>query len=134
MNRIALSLFLIALTTLMAELALVRIFDVIWYSNKAYMTMVMFCFGLAGVQQSLWPMRQDGRLRTKLADFAAMYLLISAPFFLSGLFFIFTVIGGIASVLISIYLGFNLTLLCAAMIYALPLPLFMRNAAPAEAA
>ncbi|MGX9727171.1 MAG: hypothetical protein ACTFAK_07585 [Candidatus Electronema sp. VV] len=50
MNRIALSLFLIALTTLMAELALVRIFDVIWYANKAYqiITMVMFCFGLAG--------------------------------------------------------------------------------------
>jgi hypothetical protein len=125
MNRIALSLFLIALTTLMAELALVRIFDVIWHANKAYMiiTMVMFCFGLAGVQQSLWPMRQDGRLRAKLAGltfffglfllallpainslplnlanmqtgeakdlaaFAALYLLLSAPFFLSGLFF-----------------------------------------------
>uniref|UniRef100_UPI004055ED64 spermine/spermidine synthase domain-containing protein n=1 Tax=Candidatus Electronema sp. TaxID=2698783 RepID=UPI004055ED64 len=125
MNRIALSLFLVALTTLMAELALVRIFDVIWHANKAYMiiTMVMFCFGLSGVQQSLWPVRQDGRLRAKLAGlafffglfllallpainslplnlaniqassgkdiaaFAAMYLLLSAPFFLSGLFF-----------------------------------------------
>ena len=125
MNRITLSLFLTALTTLMAELALVRIFDVIWYANKAYMiiTMVMFCFGLAGVQQSLWPLRQNERLRTKLAGlafffglflilllpainslplnlaniqassardlaaFAAMYLLLATPFFLSGLFF-----------------------------------------------
>lgn len=125
MNRIALSLFLTALTTLMAELALVRIFDVIWHANKAYMiiTMVMFCFGLSGVQQSLWPVRQDERLRAKLAGlafffglfllallpainslplnlaniqassgkdiaaFAAMYLLLATPFFLSGLFF-----------------------------------------------
>jgi hypothetical protein len=125
MNRIALSLFLTALTTLMAELALVRIFDVIWHANKAYMiiTMVMFCFGLSGVQQSLWPVRQDGRLRAKLAGlaffvgvfllallpavnslplnlsnmqtgsakdlaaFAALYLLLAAPFFLSGLLF-----------------------------------------------
>lgn len=124
-NRIALSLFLTALTTLMAELALVRIFDVIWYANKAYMiiTMVMFCFGLAGVQQSLWPVRKEKRLRTKLAGlafffglfllvllpavnslplnlaniqassgkdiaaFAALYLLLSTPFFLSGLLF-----------------------------------------------
>ncbi|CAK8720744.1 Spermine/spermidine synthase [Candidatus Electronema halotolerans] len=124
-NRIALSLFLTALTTLMAELALVRIFDVIWYANKAYMiiTMVMFCFGLAGVQQSLWPVRKEKRLRTKLAGlafffglfllvllpavnslplnlaniqassgkdiaaFAALYLLLATPFFLSGLLF-----------------------------------------------
>jgi len=133
MNRIALSLFLAALTTLMAELALVRIFDVLWYANKAYMiiTMVMFCFGLAGVQQSLWPVRQDGRLRAKLcglafffgifllallpainslplnlanmqassgkelAAFAVMYLLLAAPFFLSGL--LFTIIFSIYS-------------------------------------
>ena len=75
MNRIALSLFLVALTTLMAELALVRIFDVIWYANKAYMiiTMVMFCFGLAGVQQSLWPVRQDGQLRAKLAGLTFLF-------------------------------------------------------------
>lgn len=124
-NRITLSLFLTALTTLMAELALVRIYDVIWYANKAYMiiTMVMFCFGLAGVQQSLRPVRKDERLRAKLAllafffglfllvllpavnslplnlaniqassgkdiaAFAAMYLLLATPFFLSGLLF-----------------------------------------------
>ncbi len=36
------------------------------------------------------------------------------------------VIGGIASVIISIYLGFNLTLLTAALIYALALAFFMR--------
>ena len=39
---------------------------------------------------------------------------------------LFTVIGGIASVLISIYLGFNLTLLAAALIYVLALVFFIR--------
>ncbi len=52
----------------MVELALVRVFDVIWYANKAYMiiTMVMFCFGIAGVYQSLWPMKQDENFKDKL--------------------------------------------------------------------
>jgi hypothetical protein len=68
MKKISFGLFLIALTTLMVELALVRVFDVIWYANKAYMiiTMVMFCFGLAGVYQSLWPMKQDEKFKKKL--------------------------------------------------------------------
>ncbi len=68
MKKIYFSVFMIALTTLMVELALVRIFDVIWYANKAYMiiTMVMFCFGLAGVYQSLRPMKQDGKIGRKL--------------------------------------------------------------------
>ncbi len=64
MRILSIGLFCIALTTLMAELALMRVFDVIWYSNKAYMiiTMVMFCFGLAGVYQTLWPMKKEGRI------------------------------------------------------------------------
>lgn len=68
MKKISFGLFLIALTTLMVELALVRVFDVIWYANKAYMiiTLVMFSFGLAGVCQSLWPLKQDERFRGKL--------------------------------------------------------------------
>ena len=55
MRRISLGLLLIAMTTLMVELALVRVFDVIWNANMAYMiiTMVMFCFGLSGVYLSL---------------------------------------------------------------------------------
>jgi len=125
MKRITFSLFLIALTTLMVELALVRIFDVIWYSNKAYMiiTMVMFCFGLAGVYQALWPMKKGASFRVKLSwitflfglfillimpiinwlpldfrniqvgstkdigYFLIMYLVLAAPFFLSGMLF-----------------------------------------------
>lgn len=84
MKKIAISLFLIALTTLMVELALVRIFDVIWYSNKAYMiiTMVMFCFGLAGVYQSLKPMKKDEKFITKLCwiiFFFGLFILLIMP-------------------------------------------------------
>lgn len=51
MKKISISIFLIALSALSTELSLVRAFDVIWHPNMAYMiiTMVMFCFGLAGV-------------------------------------------------------------------------------------
>jgi hypothetical protein len=47
---------------------------------------------------------------------------------------LFTVIGGIASVLLSIYLSFNFTLFCAVLIYALALALFMRMRQAQEAA
>lgn len=84
MKKIAFSLFLIALTTLMVELALVRIFDVIWFSNKAYMiiTMVMFCFGLAGVYQSLKPMKKDETFIAKLCwiiFFFGLFILLIMP-------------------------------------------------------
>jgi hypothetical protein len=84
MRKISFSLFLIALTTLMAELALVRVFDVIWHANKAYMiiTLVMFSFGLSGVWQSLWPLKQDGRLQGKLSlitFFFGLCLLLILP-------------------------------------------------------
>lgn len=83
-KNISCSLFLIALTTLMAELALVRVFDVIWHANKAYMiiTMVMFCFGLAGVHQSLQPLKQDKTFQSKLACIAflfGLFLLLILP-------------------------------------------------------
>jgi hypothetical protein len=39
---------------------------------------------------------------------------------------LFTVIGGIASVLLSIYLGFTFTLFCAVLIYALASVLFLQ--------
>lgn len=54
MRRISLGLLLIAMTT---QLVLVRVFDVIWNANMAYMiiTMVMFCFGLSGVYLSFRP-------------------------------------------------------------------------------
>ncbi len=57
MRNISVGLLLVALATLMLELTLIRVFDVIWYSNMSYMviTLAMFCFGLAGVYVSLKP-------------------------------------------------------------------------------
>ena len=61
MLRISAGLLLVALTTLMTELTLIRVFDVIWYPNMAYMviTLAMFCFGLSGVYSSLRPIKSN---------------------------------------------------------------------------
>lgn len=69
MQRISLGLFFMALTTLMLELTLVRVFDVIWYSNMAYMiiTLAMFCFGLSGVYSSIRPILKEARVRFYLS-------------------------------------------------------------------
>lgn len=77
MRRISFGLLLIALTSLMVELSLVRVFDVIWHSNMAYMiiTMVMFCFGLSGVFLSLWPVENGPRLRRTLCLLSVVYAL-----------------------------------------------------------
>ena len=50
-------LFFITLTTLLLELTLIRVLDVLWYPNFAYMiiTMAMLAFGLAGVYTSIRP-------------------------------------------------------------------------------
>lgn len=76
MRRLSLGLLLIAMTTLMVELALVRVFDVIWNSNMAYMiiTMVMFCFGLSGVYLSL---QQGGSLKSPASTVVRLAVLFS---------------------------------------------------------
>lgn len=75
MRRISIGLLIIAMTTLMVELALVRVFDVIWHSNMAYMiiTMVMFCFGLSGVFLSLWPVTQKSKIHKTLTILAVIF-------------------------------------------------------------
>lgn len=75
MRRISLGLLIIAMTTLMVELALVRVFDVIWHSNMAYMiiTMVMFCFGLSGVFLSLWSSVEKREVHTTLTVLALLF-------------------------------------------------------------
>jgi len=71
MRNTYLGLFLIALTTLMLELTLIRVFDVLWYPNMAYMviTLAMFCFALSGVYASL---RSRVHSRTPDRDLAIM--------------------------------------------------------------
>ncbi|MFT5136394.1 MAG: spermidine synthase [Arenicella sp.] len=57
MNINALGVFFIALASLLLELVLLRVFDVLWYPNMSYMviTLAVFSFGLAGVYLSLRP-------------------------------------------------------------------------------
>lgn len=68
-------LFMMALTTLMLELTLVRVFDVIWYSNMAYMviTLAMFCFGMSGVYLSIRPLQDQKKVRFYLALLALLF-------------------------------------------------------------
>ena len=74
MLRISVGVFLIALTTLMLELTLIRVFDVLWYPNMAYLiiTLAMFSFGLAGVYASLRPAEDATAMDFKIALMAAL--------------------------------------------------------------
>ncbi len=60
MNKTALGVFSIALSSLLLELILIRVFDVLWYPNMAYMiiTLAVFSFGLAGVYLSIKPLEK----------------------------------------------------------------------------
>ncbi len=79
MYRINIGLLCIALTTLMLELTLVRVFDVIWYSNMAYMviTLAMFCFGLSGIYSSLRPLPENVDVNKYLARLALLFSIFS---------------------------------------------------------
>lgn len=76
-RTLPIGLFLVALTTLMLELTLIRVFDVIWYPNMAYMviTLSMFCFGLAGVYYSVKPLQKGIDVRTYIATISYFFAL-----------------------------------------------------------
>ncbi len=64
MSKTALGVFCIALASLLLELNLIRVFDVLWYPNMAYMiiTLAVFSFGLAGVFLSVKPIEKTDDL------------------------------------------------------------------------
>src|SRR5215813_1256583 len=72
MQRLYLGIFLVSLTTLMTELILIRVFDVILTTNIGYMiiTCAMFSFGLAGVCATFIPNPFHGKIREFLAVLA----------------------------------------------------------------
>ena len=82
MRRIAFGINLIALNTLMVELLLTRVFDVILYPNIGHMiiTGALFAFGLAGIFATLRPLPPPdavpGRLRWLTVGLAAALLVI----------------------------------------------------------
>jgi len=69
MSKTALGVFCIALASLLLELNLIRIFDVLWYPNMAYMiiTLAVFSFGLAGVFLSVKPIEKSDSLWVTLS-------------------------------------------------------------------
>ncbi len=84
MVSISIGLFFTALTTLMLELDLVRIFDVIWYANMSYMviTLALFCFGLSGIYSSLRPMPGGKNVRgflSRISFFFALFIIAILP-------------------------------------------------------
>ncbi len=61
-NRsISLGLFFIAMTTLLFELNLIKIYDTLWSSNLSYMviSIAMFALGVAGIYSSLFPIDRN---------------------------------------------------------------------------
>lgn len=73
--RLSLGLSLIALVTLMAEVLLIRVFEVIFLTNIGYavITCAMFGFGLAGTYAAIWPLGNGDNLRKRLAILALLF-------------------------------------------------------------
>jgi spermidine synthase len=69
-----LAIFLVALVTLTLELTLMRVFDVLWYQNMAYMiiTLAMFAFAFSGVYVSLRPLKEGTNVKHRLAILALL--------------------------------------------------------------
>ena len=124
-RTLQLSLFLLAMASLITEISLIRVFDVLFFPNISYMiiTCSLFAFGLAGVYSVIKPMPQNRDLRNEfgkmsillalstgailpvmnllpldlnnfstepilqLIYFGGMYIVLTLPFFLTGLIF-----------------------------------------------
>lgn len=67
--QLSFGVFLVALVTLMVELMLIRVFDVVLVDNLGYMVIscALFAFGLAGVYATLRPLRDPARIESYLA-------------------------------------------------------------------
>ncbi len=81
MSKTTVGVFFIALAALLLELNLIRIFDVLWYPNMAYMviTLAVFSFGLAGVYLSIKPLQNVqslSRTLTVLSIVMAVWVLL----------------------------------------------------------
>lgn len=75
MNVIKPSVFFMAFCTLMLEILLIRVFDVILYSNISYMVIscALFSFGLAGVYKTLKPFKKGIEINYLLAILAFLF-------------------------------------------------------------
>src|SRR4030095_13177130 len=64
-----------SISTLMMELSLIRVFDVLFYPNIAYMiiTCAIFGFGLAGIYSVLRPLKDTEGVQSFLASRALLF-------------------------------------------------------------
>jgi spermidine synthase len=64
-----------SVSTLMMELSLIRVFDVLFYPNIAYMiiTCAIFAFGLAGIYSVLRPVKDPGTVQSFLSNRALLF-------------------------------------------------------------
>ncbi len=74
MIKTAFGVFCIALASLLLEINLIRVFDVLWYPNMAYMviTLAVFSFGLAGVFLAIRPIKNTDNLWLTLSVITAL--------------------------------------------------------------
>ncbi len=80
MKKVIPGIFLIAFATLLLQLSLIRILDVIWHSNMAYMiiTLALFAFGISGVYYALNPLKNKSNtdfILSRLSFFLALSIL-----------------------------------------------------------
>jgi hypothetical protein len=70
-------IFLIAFVTLLLQLSLIRVLDVIWHSNMAYMiiTLALFSFGISGVYYALNPLKNKDQANFILSRLGFLYSL-----------------------------------------------------------
>ena len=80
LRRISCGVLLIALATLMLELMLTRIFDVVFTPNLGYfiVTLAVFGFGLAGIYATLKPMAPDRNIASFLAGRSIAFAVTAA--------------------------------------------------------
>ncbi len=69
------AVFFMAFSTLLLEILLIRVFDVIIYSNISYMVIscALFSFGLAGVYATLKPFKKETKINLILATLAFLF-------------------------------------------------------------
>ena len=74
-RRTSIGILLIALTTLMVELVLTRLFDALLNPNMAYLviTNALFAFGLAGIYGTLYPLKENTDIFKRLSKIAIMF-------------------------------------------------------------
>ena len=75
MRKLSLGISLMAVSTLMIELSLIRVFDVLFYPNIAYMiiTCAIFAFGLAGIFSVLRPLKSPEGVHFFLSSRALLF-------------------------------------------------------------